>query len=81
MVLGVRDASLPSRERELKQAEMYKAQISQLSLPSRERELKLESLLVSGLLTMSLPSRERELKLDVCRFFGVHPYVAPFTGA
>ena len=57
-----RRESLPSRERELKQAQRTALPSSSVSLPSRERELKLQQSILEYITNLSLPSRERELK-------------------
>ena len=55
-------ASLPMRERELKQLLEVLYRVEDRSLPMRERELKLRYVSASRNRRRSLPMRERELK-------------------
>ena len=56
------DASLPTRERELKPGMGGRISIDGRSLPTRERELKQGDACRVEVLLWSLPTRERELK-------------------
>ena len=78
---GAGGGSLPTRERELKQAPLGGGNVEGLSLPTRERELKRRGGGQGLGLRRSLPTRERELKLFPTVFFGRIGKVAPYTGA